>query len=141
MRLAKKLLQNEHGSIHSTEYILLIVLLAIGGIVGLATLRDQVTQELADAGVALETLDQSYFAAVPGMGYSPMVPFDFDSYMPGDMTHLGHTVSYYNDRDPMFPAVPTDPDGDAPAGMVLDTFAAAGQEKLNVDNSDGDSDN
>lgn len=82
----RELLKDECGNIHSTEYILMIVLLAIGGVVGLATLRDQVAQELVDVGVAMDQLDQSYSYAVPGMGYDPNVP-----------PPTGYIVSSYND--------------------------------------------
>ena len=108
----------------------MIVILAIGGIVGLATFRDQVAQELADVGVALETLDQSYYVAVPGAGYDPMVPFDINLY-PGDSQ--GYTVSSYEDVPTVFPV------GDGPAGMTFTTAAVASEKVVGV--SDGDSNN
>lgn len=111
----------------------MIVILAIGGIVGLATFRDQVAQELADVGVALETLDQSYYVAVPGTGYDPMIPFDIGMHTPGDSLSQGYTVSRYEDVATVFPL------GDGPAGMTF-TSAAVGSEKV-VGVSDGDSNN
>lgn len=135
--MMKRLLHDERGSVQSTEYILMITLLAIGGIVGLATLRDQLAQELADAGVALEQLDQSYVIATPSATYDPTDPFDTAAYIadPGNPANSnGFTISTYDDT--AF-APPTDPAGSAPGGMAFNA-AVAGSEKV-VGVSDGDS--
>lgn len=41
-------------------YLLLVVIVAIGSIVGLVNIRDQFVQEYGDLSVGLESLDQSY---------------------------------------------------------------------------------
>lgn len=135
----KELIRDESGNVQSTEYILMIVLLAIGGVVGLATLRDQVAQELADTGVALEQLDQSYIIATPGAGYDPTDPFDVALYDPMDPTTFnGFTISTY-DNDHAGTPPPADPAGSAPAGMAFNTVAVGSEKVVGV--SDGDSNN
>ena len=114
-RMLKSLIHNEDGYVQSTEFLLLILIVGFGAIVGLTTFRDQMTQELADTGVALEQLDQSYTYVVPGMGYDPSVPFD-------PMMPVGYTVSAYDDT--AF-APPMDLPNLAPAGI---TFPAGGTE-------------
>lgn len=56
----KKIWNDERGFVNSTELILVATLAVIGMIVGLATFRDAVTQELADTGAAVGQLNQSY---------------------------------------------------------------------------------
>jgi hypothetical protein len=60
MRFAVKLWRDERGITGAMGLLLLVTLVAIGAIVGLATLRDQIVQEMGDMAVALESLDQSY---------------------------------------------------------------------------------
>ena len=60
MKILKRLWADEVGAILSAELILMGTLLVIGLIVGLATLRDHVIQEVADIAGAIGDLDQSY---------------------------------------------------------------------------------
>jgi hypothetical protein len=60
MNLMSKLWQDEAGVIVSSEIILILMLLVFGMIAGLVSLRDQATQELADTGTMIGTLNQSY---------------------------------------------------------------------------------
>jgi hypothetical protein len=60
MRILKRLWADEVGAILSAELILMGTLLVIGLIVGLATLRDHVIQEVADIAGAIGDLDQSF---------------------------------------------------------------------------------
>ena len=60
MRLLKQLWNDERGFVNSAELILIATLAVIGLIVGLATFRDAVFQELADTGAAVGQVNQSY---------------------------------------------------------------------------------
>lgn len=60
MRIGQTLWRDERGSTGAMGLLLLATIVAIGAIVGLATLRDQVVQEFGDIAVALESLDQSF---------------------------------------------------------------------------------
>lgn len=51
--------RDERGAVHAAMYLLLLTLVALGALVGLATYRDQVVQELGDLATALNHLDQS----------------------------------------------------------------------------------
>lgn len=59
-RLLKTLWRDESGSMEFAGWMFVVVVLAIGAVVGLTTVRDQITQQLGDTAVALESLDQSY---------------------------------------------------------------------------------
>ena len=56
----KKIWNDERGFVNSAELILIATLAVLGLIVGLATFRDAVTQELADTGAAIGNVNQSY---------------------------------------------------------------------------------
>ncbi|MBA2117889.1 Flp family type IVb pilin [Bremerella alba] len=56
----KKLWNDERGFVNSMELILIATLAVLGLIVGLATFRDAVTQELGDSAAAVGQLNQSY---------------------------------------------------------------------------------
>jgi Flp pilus assembly pilin Flp len=58
--LMKTFIVDEAGVIVSTEIILVVLLLVLGLIAGMASLRDQVVQELGDLGEAINGLDASY---------------------------------------------------------------------------------
>ncbi|GIX03947.1 MAG: hypothetical protein KatS3mg113_0953 [Planctomycetaceae bacterium] len=58
--LLTRFVQDEAGFLISSEMILIACLVILGSIVGLATVRDQVTTELADLGDAVSQLNQSY---------------------------------------------------------------------------------
>jgi hypothetical protein len=65
--MVRKLWMDEAGFVVSTELILVAVLLVIGMIAGLATIRDQVVQELGDVAVAVSDVNHSYrFSGVTG---------------------------------------------------------------------------
>lgn len=118
----KRLLRDECGNVQSTEYILMIVLLAIGGIVGLATLRDQVAQELADSAVALENLDQSYSVTVPGR-IDPMT--------------VGPVTSSFSDSVTVMDPPNTGVGTGAPFGMTFTTVTAGSGEAGGTTNNEG----
>ncbi len=60
MTMLHRLWADEAGFIVSTELVLVATTLAIGMIVGLATVRDQVVQELGDLALAIGNVNQSY---------------------------------------------------------------------------------
>jgi hypothetical protein len=60
MKRIQHLIFDEFGSIDTMGYLVMVTLIAIGGITGLATLRDGIVQEYGDIGLALEHLDQSF---------------------------------------------------------------------------------
>jgi hypothetical protein len=67
MRILSRLWGDELGVVVSAELVLVLTILAIGMIVGLTSLRDQVVQELADVGAAISQLNQSFsFSAISG---------------------------------------------------------------------------
>ena len=59
-RVLKTLLHDERGFVASSDMILLSTILAIGSIAGLVTVRDTVVTELADLGLAVKGINQSY---------------------------------------------------------------------------------
>ncbi|MDP7019653.1 MAG: hypothetical protein QGG36_27905 [Pirellulaceae bacterium] len=67
MNLVQRLWADEAGFVISSELVLVATVLVIGMLVGLATLRDQVLQELADVADAISEINQSYsFTGVTG---------------------------------------------------------------------------
>jgi Flp pilus assembly pilin Flp len=60
MQMLKKLWADETGAIISAELILVVTILVLGMVVGLTTLRDQVTQELGDVALAIASINQSF---------------------------------------------------------------------------------
>ena len=56
----RQLGKDERGVVAVSDYILLGTIVAIGGIVGLVTLRNGLIQELGDVGIALENIQQNY---------------------------------------------------------------------------------
>ena len=60
MRVWTQLWRDDLGFIISAELVLVATILVIGMIVGLASLRDQVVQELGDVGAAISQIVQSY---------------------------------------------------------------------------------
>lgn len=58
---------DEAGFIVSSELVLIGTILVLGVVVGLATLRDQVVQELGDLALAISNVNQSYsYSGVTG---------------------------------------------------------------------------
>ena len=60
MSLIKHLWKDEAGFVVSTELVLVATLVVIGMVVGLSTVRDSVTNELADTAGAIDDVNQSY---------------------------------------------------------------------------------
>jgi hypothetical protein len=60
MNLLHRLWQDEQGFIVSTELILMGTIATLGLVVGLATYRDSVVQELGDTAMGIGVLNQSY---------------------------------------------------------------------------------
>jgi Flp pilus assembly pilin Flp len=60
MKMLHRLWADEAGFVVSTELVLVATTLAIGMIVGLTTVRDQVVQELGDFALAIGNVNQSY---------------------------------------------------------------------------------
>lgn len=63
MNLLKNFWRDERGEVSAMSMLLLTAIVALGAIVGLATLRDQIVQEMGDLAIALENLDQSFSSA------------------------------------------------------------------------------
>lgn len=57
---------DQRGNIDVFGYLLIVVIVGIGALVGLVTVRDQVVQEFGDIGLSLENLNQSYSFSVNG---------------------------------------------------------------------------
>lgn len=67
MRVLRRLWADQAGFVISTELVLVATILVIGMVVGLATVRDAVVQELADVAAAIGSVSQSYeYAAITG---------------------------------------------------------------------------
>ena len=65
--LATRFCRDEAGFIVSTELVLVSTIVVIALVVGLATVRDAVVQELADVGLTIGTINQSYsFSGLTG---------------------------------------------------------------------------
>lgn len=76
MNLLSVLWNDQRGETSSLSLILLVTIVALGAIVGLTTLRDQIVQELGDIALAIENLNQSYTAA--GSTFVDPGPFPSD---------------------------------------------------------------
>lgn len=97
LHLTSRLWHDQCGNISPAAYLLLLVILAVGMIPGLATVREHLVQDFGDLAVALENLDQSYSFSV------------------------GTTTSEYND-----PATAlTDGIDEAPAGISVNQAATS----------------
>ena len=60
----RRLLSCERGDTSPIALILMLVIIAIGAIVGLASFRDSVVQEFGDVAVLLDNIDQTVSAQV-----------------------------------------------------------------------------
>ena len=60
MQVLNRLWREEDGVTYTIEVILVATIASLGLIVGLSTLRDSVTNELADVAGAVDDLNQSY---------------------------------------------------------------------------------
>jgi len=99
------LYDDELGSVYSTEMILTTVLVVFGGIAGLTSYRDAISQELGDTAVALDAIDQSFSYTIT-TGAGPVLRSNSDTRT--------------------FPAVTADQANTAPAGIDL-AVAATGE--------------
>lgn len=71
MKRLSLLWTDQTGFVVSSELVLVATIVVIGLLVGLATIRDQVLQELADAADAISEVDQSYvFSGMTGHAVS-----------------------------------------------------------------------
>ncbi len=67
MNMLSKFWNDEAGFVVSSELVLIGTILVLGVVVGLATVRDQVVQELGDLALAISNINQSYsFSGVTG---------------------------------------------------------------------------
>jgi len=136
-QLATQLWNDQRGAVISIELILLSTIVVIGIIVGLATYRDSVMQELADTGIAISVLDQSYSMttdldpstggtqstfdqdfgnSTPGMGVTPRVNVSVTVF---DSTYEDNNDSGDNIVAGREGTSVADPAGDAPAGITF----------------------
>lgn len=60
MKTLMRLWADQSGAVVSAELVLIITILILGMVVGLTSLRDQVTQELGDVAGAISTINQSF---------------------------------------------------------------------------------
>lgn len=111
MNLMRQFWQDEAGVIVSTEIILVMMLLVFGLIAGMVALRDQVAQELADTGVMVGSLDQSFSF----LGHTNTV----------DATINGSTASSL--FDDQTDENDTDTTGNEPTGLSLVNVAATNE--------------
>ena len=67
MNMLTNFWNDEAGFVVSSELVLIGTILVLGVVVGLATVRDQVVQELGDLALAISNINQSYsFSGVTG---------------------------------------------------------------------------
>lgn len=60
MKTIRELWGDRRGHTSAMALVLLTTIVALGAIVGITSLRDQIVQEMGDIAVALESLDQSF---------------------------------------------------------------------------------
>ncbi|NUQ64292.1 MAG: hypothetical protein HUU20_17625 [Pirellulales bacterium] len=65
----RRLWRDERGELTALGVLLIYTVLALGAIVGLVALRNQIVQELGDLAVALRNLDQSFSVVIGGTTY------------------------------------------------------------------------
>ena len=82
MRLTARLWYDEAGVTASVEMVLLMMILVFGVIAGMVSMRDAINQEMADTGLAVNNVNQSYSYAgntIPGVGTVSGSVFDDNS--------------------------------------------------------------
>lgn len=99
--------RDDGGGAEFISLILMTAVVAMGGIVGLAQIRDQVVQELGDSAVALDNLDQSF-------SYTITVDTDGN----GTLDSVVATATYVDDA-----ATLLDPAGAAPACLIMNVVS------------------
>lgn len=60
MKMLRRIWKDEAGFVVSTELVLIATILVIGMVVGLATVRNSVVQELGDVAKAIGNINQSF---------------------------------------------------------------------------------
>lgn len=115
LKRIREFLKEDSGILSSVDYILLTTIVVISSVVGLATIRDRVTQEFGDLSLALENLQQNY-----------TVSMTFTTITGGTtVQRFGYTednAGYLQANDPSTVGVDAnliDVDGVAPAQMDL----------------------
>ena len=116
MTLIHKLWRDENGFILSTEAMLFGTVLVLGTLVGLATIRGQLVQELGDIGTALGNLNQSYSVADFGMEGDDVFAVGSSFADKSDLGEGGEADGSDNG----------DTAGAAPGGLMLQIDPAAG---------------
>lgn len=71
MNLAQRLWRDERGNTTVAAMMMLIVIVALGALVGLVTFRDQVVQQFGDLATAIDNIDQSFYAGSLGSYADP----------------------------------------------------------------------
>ncbi len=92
MQMLRRLWKDQDGFVVSTELVLVATILVIGMVVGLATVRNAVVQELGDVAMAIGNINQSYqYSGVMGRENSSQTAgsefvdnFDFCDQVAGD---------------------------------------------------------
>ena len=60
LNIVQRLWSEDAGFVVSSELVLVATIMVIGLLAGLATVRDQVVQELGDTAIAISQMNQSY---------------------------------------------------------------------------------
>lgn len=66
MTICRRLWRDQRGELTALGVILIYTVLALGAIVGLVALRNQIVQEFGDLAVGLRNLDQSFSVVICG---------------------------------------------------------------------------
>jgi hypothetical protein len=112
MSLFRKLWNDEAGFVVSAELVLVGTILVIGLIVGLASLRNQVVQELVDLGQSIGSISQSYALAgtkkcnvgwSDGSHYTDKVDFCQDPWQQAGNPPGGISVTVWPENAPYSP--------------------------------------
>ncbi len=112
MSLFRSLWNDEAGFIVSAELVLVATVLVIGLIVGLASLRNQVVQELVDVGQSIGSMSQSYALAgtkkcgagwTDGSSYTDKTDFCQDPWQQAGQSPGGISVTVWPDNAPYSP--------------------------------------
>ncbi len=109
MKVLHRIWKDEAGFVVSTELVLIATILVIGMVVGLATVRNAVVQELGDVAMAIGNINQSYqYTGVTGRANSSATAGSFFT----DNTDFCDQVGGI------------DPVDDEPAGIVVEAANA-----------------
>ena len=115
MQNLRKLARCESGVVHAASYVVLVVIIGLGMLVGVSSFRDQLVQEFGDIALSLENLNQSFTLTIS----VPLGTSQTSSY-----TDLNERTGTATDDDAVQTAAddnPSDPASAAPAGIVFTT--------------------